>query len=459
MTKDANNSEFLTQDKAHHFHANTNPVELSKTGPTLITRGEGVYIYTDDGREIIDGMSGGWCTNVGYGSERLSKAAFEAMKQLSYTLTFAGRTNPWAAALSDKMSSITPEQYERFFFASTGSDAVESAIKMALYYWHLRGMPTKRAIIGRDFAYHGNTLFASHLVGADGYGSQYGFPLTDIVHRTDAPYWYRFGNGRSPEVFAKDAAAALERKIQELGPENVAAFIGEPIQATLGLIIPPKGYWSEVRRICDRYDVLLIADEVVTGMGKTGELFGFQTYGFQPDLFTLAKGFSSGYFPISCVAIGAKVGDLFQRTDQLFIHGFTNCGHPVGAAVALENIAVIEDEHLVEKVKYETGPYMATRLKEFLRFPFVGEVTSQGIIGAIEIDITKLMPGSVAESVALGTRIGEIAWRNGVNARPIGTTFGMMFPMIITAEQIDKAIDILKQSFELAAYDLTSAVS
>ena len=196
----------------------------------------------------------------------------------------------------------------------------------------------------------------------------------------------------------------MEQKIQELGPENVAAFIAEPVQASLGLIIPPSSYFPEIQRICERYDVLLISDEVVTGLGKTGKMFGFQSFDFQPDLFTLAKGLSSGYFPISCVAIGVKVGDLFRRTDRTFVHGFTNCGHPVGAAVALENIAVIEDEGLIEKVHDDTGPYLAGRLKEFLDFPFVGEVTSIGIIGAIEIDITKVKPHEFANYDADGLK-------------------------------------------------------
>ncbi len=434
-------------DRLHHFHANTNPVHFAEKGPSMITRAEGVYIYTDSGNKVIDGMSGGWCTNIGYGNERLCRAAYESMTQLSYNLTFNGTTNPWAAALSDKMAAITPEQYQHFFFASTGSDAVESAIKIALYYWHLRGQPEKRAIIGRDYAYHGNTLFASHLVGAEGYGAQYGFPLTDIVHRIESPYWYRYGKELDPQDFGRKAAAALEKKIKELGPENVAAFIGEPIQATLGLIVPPESYWPEIQRICKEYDILLIADEVVTGMGKTGSMFGFQKFDFEPDLFTMAKGFASGYFPVSCVAIGAKVEGLFQSTDKPFIHGFTNCGHPVGCSVALENIAVIEDENLLQKVRDDTGPYLANRLQELMEFPFVGEVKSMGIIGAVEIDVTKIKSGKIADSVALGARIGEIAWQKGVNARPIGTTFGMMFPMIITRKQIDDAIDILKQSY------------
>jgi putrescine---pyruvate transaminase len=450
MTVDSTVSALIEGDRRHHFHANTNPVEFAKSGPILVQRAQGVYLYTADGREIIDGMSGGWCTNIGYGNERLAKVAYDSMKQLCYAHTFAGKTNPWAAALSEKMAAITPSQYRQFFFASTGSDAVESAIKMALYYWGLRGQPDKRIIIGREFAYHGNTLFAAHLVGAKGYGAPYGFPLTDVVHMVDAPYWYRFGRGRSPEAFGRAAAQALEDKIRSIGPEKVAAFIGEPIQATLGLIIPPDSYWPEIERICKQYDVLLIADEVVTGMGKTGNWFGFQGFQFEPDLFTLAKGFASGYFPISCVAIGEKVGSILQNADRLFAHGFTNCGHPVGCAVALENIGVIEDEKLVERVAEDIGPYLALRLREFQEFPIVGEVNSKGIIGSIEIDLSRVRSATIADSVAWGTRIGEMAWDRGLHVRPIGSTLGMMFPMIVTRLELDKAFRILKEVFSIA---------
>jgi putrescine aminotransferase len=451
MLKDPNYTALADSDKRHHFHAHINPVQFAKTSPTIIARAEGVYLYTSDGQKIIDGRSGGWCTNIGYGHERVCRAAYEAMKQLPYSLTFGTQTNPWVAALSAKMAAISPKQYEHFFFGSTGSDAVETALKMALYYWHLRGQPKKRAIISRDLAYHGNTLFASHLVGEAGYGSQFGFPLTDMVHKVDSPYWYRFGKGLSPEAFGLSAAQALEKKIQELGADNVAAFIAEPVQATLALVIPPASYFPEIQRICQKYDVLFIADEVVTGLGKTGRMFGFQSFGFEPDLFTLAKGLSSGYFPMSGVAIGAKVGDLFERTDRSFRHGYTYCGHPVGAAVTLENIAVIEEEGLVEKVRNETGPYLASRLKEFLEFPFVGEVTSIGIIGAIEIDLTKVRAGAtLADSEALGEKIADSAWTRGLSARPVGSTYAMMFPMIISKQQIDEAIDILKDVFACA---------
>jgi putrescine aminotransferase len=439
------------RDRRFHLHANTNPTRFAETGPVMVRRAEGVYLETDDGHRVIDGMSGGWCTNVGYGDPRLVAAASEAMQQLSYQLTFGGRTNAWVADLSARMAEVTPEQYDQFFYASTGSDAVESAIKIALYYWHLRGIPTKRAIIGRDLAYHGNTIFATHLVGSPDAGKQYGFPLTDVVSRTASPYWYRFGRDRDPGEFGLDAARALEAEILRLGPDNVAAFIGESIQATLGLIVPPDTYWPEIRRICDRYDVLLIADEVVTGMGKTGRMFGFETYGFEPDLFTLAKGFTSGYFPMSCVAVGAKVGDALRASDQVLAHGFTNCGHPVGAAVALANLDVILGDGLVERAAGPIGARLAERLAELTRHAAVGRVDAVGIIGSVELDLSRIDDSAtIADSVAFGAEVGEIAWSLGLHARPIGTTFGMMFPMIITEDQVDAAGEILHAAIERA---------
>ena len=438
-------NSFIEKDKRHHFHAKTNPVMLARNRPVLIDKAEGVYIYDESGRKIIDGLSGGWCTNIGYGNKRLCSTAFNVMQELPFSTVFSGKTNRWVAALSDKMASITPEAFQRFFFSSTGSDAVESALKMAFHYWRIKGKPDKRKILARELSYHGNTLFATSLSGVGAYADQFG-SITDLIHMTASPYWYAYGRGRSADEFGLSVAAALERDILEIGADNIAAFIGEPIQASCNLIIPPQSYWPEVRRICDKYDILLIADEVVTGFGKTGHLFGFQAFDFEPDMFVLAKGFSSGYFPMSAVALGDKVNEVFQSYDASFTHGYTNSGHPVGSAVALENILVIEDEKLVEKVDQELGPYITKRLKEFMDLPCVGEVRSMGIIGAIEIDTTLSSRGSQAISQQLVTKVCAIAWEKGFHIRPVGTALGFMFPMIITKSQIDEVFSILKKS-------------
>ena len=433
------------KDRLHHYHPVTNPVQLTKEGPKITSSAKGIYAYTDDGRQLIDGASGAWCTNIGYGNERLCEAAFETMKQLSYNLVFGGGSNPWAAALSDKLASLTPASFQHFFFASTGSDAVESAIKMAWYYWRQRGQNKKRAILGRKHSYHGNTIVAASLTGIDLFHTSFQLPLAGIYH-ADSPYWYRYGRGRSLEEFGLEAAASLERRIKEIGPENIAAFIGEPIQASSCMIIPPRNYWPEVQRICERNDILLIADEVVTGFGKTGNLFGFQSFDFEPDLFTMAKGLSSGYFPMSSVAIGEKVSDVLLQCDEPFFHGFTNCGHPVGAAVTLENIAVIEEEKLLENVKDTIGPYLNRRLTEFLDFSCVGEVRSLGVMGAIEIDLSHNKSTTHADSVALAAKICDIAEQKGLITRQL-EVIAFAFPMIITKAQIDDAIAILKDAF------------
>ena len=444
MVKLANVYELKNQDKFHHYHPHSNPVNLAKQGVMMTEKAKGIYIYGDDNEKLIDGASGAWCANIGYGNQRLCEAAFESMKELSFDHVFGRRTNRWTAALSAKMATLTPDSFQHFFFSSTGSDAVETSIKMAWYYWRQLKQEKKRIILGRKHSYHGSTIFASSLTGIDMFHSSFGLPLPGVAH-IESPYHYRYGCGRSQEEFGFEAAASLERKIKEIGAENIAAFIGEPIQATSCMIIPPYNYWQEIKRICELYDILLIVDEVVTGFGKTGSWFGFQSFDFEPDIFTMAKGFSSGYFPISSVAIGEKVSKVLQRCDESFIHGFTNCGHPVGSAVALENIAVIEDENLVEKVKNELGPHLKGRLKEFLKFPCVGEVRSMGIMGAIEIDVTNMGTDTLAANQALVTKIGEIAEKKGLITRQLGV-IAFAFPLIITKAQIDDAISILKES-------------
>lgn len=432
------------QDKRHHLHPMTNPAAHQEAGPDMIVRAEGIYLYTADGRKLIDAGAGLGNVLVGYGNSRLSEAAFKVMKQMSFGHALRGRSNPWAAALSAKLADITPAQYQHFYFASTGSDAIETSIKLALRHWRVMGKPAKRAIISRHGSYHGNTLFAASLTGFEIYHEPFGLPVTDLVHYADSPYWYREGKGRSPTQFGLEVARALERQILEIGPDNVAAFVGDPIQ-TWRVIIPPASYWPEVRRICNQYDILLISDEVISGFGKTGRMFGFQNFDFEPDLIVMAKGISSGYFPISCVAVGEKVGAGLRSGSDELAHVFTNCGHPVGAAVALENISLIEEEGLIEKVRTEIGPYFHKKLSELLEFPCVGEIRALGVMGWIEIDLGKAGRASSQEAdAAFMTRVLSIARARGL------VTHGFCLPMIITKDQVDDVVGILRDALSEA---------
>jgi putrescine aminotransferase len=430
MTNLTNLSE---KDRNSHLHPFTNPVLLRNSGPEMITGAEGIHLITSDGRRVLDASSALGNVSLGYGNERLCQAAAETMRKLSFSHTILGRSNPWAAELTAKLAEISSPNFPYFFLASTGSDAIESSVKIALRYWRLRGLPEKKCFISRRLSYHGNTLFATSLTGIETYHHQFGLPFGDNIYYADAPYWYRFGNGQDKEAFGKAVAEALEQQILSIGPENIAAFVGDPIQTGGGTIIPPDSYWPEVRRICTEYDILLIADEIVTGFGKTGKMFGFQSFDFEPDLFAMAKGLSSGYFPISAVGVGAKVADLMQYTDEVFAHIFTNSGHPVGAAVALQTIAVLEDEGLVDRVQNDIGPYFAGRLSELLAIPQVGEVRSKGVMAAIDFNVPPDQQG------ALQGRVGQLAWERGVATR--GAT--LCLPLVITRGEIDQVVDTL----------------
>ena len=439
-------------DKHHHLHNVTNPTDYSKTGGMMITQAEGIYLYTDGGKRIIDAGSGLANVNIGYGNKRICDVAYQTMQQLSFSHTAAGRTNPWAAALSEKLAEITPDQYRYFSFTSIGSDAMESAIKMAWCYWRLKNQPTKRQIIGREHSYHGNTIMAVSVSGINAYHDQFGLPLKGVAHQVPAPYWYRSDRQQSEQEFGLEMARSLEKKIQEIGAENIAAFIAEPVVSAVDTIIPPEGYWPEIRRICDKHNILLIMDEIVTGFGKTGTLFGFQNFGVEPDMFVMAKGISSGYFPVSSVAIGSKVDAVVRESDQIFSHTFTNCGHPVGSAIALENIAIIEEQQLVDKVRHDIGPYLTGRLQEFLTYPCVGAVRSIGVLGAIEIDLAKADYSGDITNIAFRAKVQDIALEKGL-------TIGLgriVLPMIITRPQIDDIITIIKASFDEALLWLAS---
>ncbi|WP_321847142.1 aminotransferase family protein [Paraburkholderia bannensis] len=440
-----------TADIQHHYHPVTSPTELRRDGPSLVTKGEGIRL-TIDGRELFDGFAGLGCAAIGYGNEEVAAAAYSAMKRLSFCHSFWGQGNPDAALLSKKLSELTNGDFDTFFFASTGSDANESAIKIIYYYWKLRNQPTRKILLARNYAYHGNTVLTTVLSGIHHYHEQFDLPISGVVHHVDAPYWYRYGNGKTAEEQGAEAAASLERKILELGAENVAAFFVEPIQGAGGIIMPTASYLKQVAEICKRHDILLVSDEVITGFGKTGSMFAYQHYGFQPDILVVAKGITSAYFPLSAVGLGAKVADVLTAADEMFVHGFTNSGHPVGAAVALANIDVIEKQKLLEHVTKDLHPALNSWMQKFSRHPAVGEARSVGVIAALDFSLGQ----TEEEQTAFCEAVSQEARNRGFIARAIGPVLGMIFPLITTVDELNACMAILESSLD-ATYALTVA--
>src|SRR5215470_1393289 len=359
-------------DAAHHLHPFTDHAELAKIGTRIITRAEGSHLIDSEGNRLLDAFAGLWCVNVGYGRKELAKAAYDQMLQLPYYNTFFKTSTPPAVELGGVLAGLAPNNLKHVFYGLSGSDANDTIARMVRQYWNLVGKPGKKTIISRVNGYHGSTMVAASLGGMSYMHQHADLPLPGFVH-IPQPYWYGEGGDLSADEFGLKAARALEAKILELGPERCAAFIGEPIQGAGGVIMPPSTYWPEIQRICRKYDLLLIADEVICGFGRTGHWFASELYGIKADFMTLAKGLTSGYVPLSAAMIGERVADVLIASGE-FDHGFTYSGHPVSCAVALENIRILKEEKLVERVHNETGPYLETRLRELLDHPLVGEV-------------------------------------------------------------------------------------
>ncbi|MEM7043162.1 MAG: aspartate aminotransferase family protein, partial [Pseudomonadota bacterium] len=398
-------------DSRHHLHPFTDHQVLSAVGARIITKAEGCWLWDSDGNRILDGMAGLWCVNVGYGRTELVEAAARQMAELPYYNTFFQSATPAAVELTAKLATIAPADLRKTFFANSGSEANDTVVKLVRYFWNMQGKPEKKTIISRKLAYHGVTMAAASLSGLTPMHPQSDLPLPGFDH-IDSPYWYAEGGDQSPEDFGRQAAEALERRLQELGPDNVAAFIGEPIQGAGGVIIPPETYWPEIQRICQRHDVLLIADEVICGFGRTGHWWGCDSFGITPDIMTMAKGLSSGYLPISAVMVGERVGKALAESGEEWVHGFTYSGHPVAAAVALENIRILEDEGLAERASGPIGKAFADMLASLEDHPLVGETRSVGLIGAVELVADKAARKHFPEKQEVGVTCRDHAIRN-----------------------------------------------
>ncbi|UJQ95686.1 aspartate aminotransferase family protein [Mariluticola halotolerans] len=440
-------AELQALDAAHHLHPFTDSAALNKKGARVITRAEGVYLTDSEGLRLLDGMAGLWCVNIGYGRAELGEVAQRQMNQLPYYNTFFQTSHPPAITLAAKLAELAPGDLNHVFYAGSGSEANDTNLRMVRHYWASQGKPEKSIIISRKNAYHGSSVGSGSLGGMTGIHAQGGMPIPGIVH-IDQPYWYREGGDLSPEEFGLERARQLELEIERLGEENVAAFIAEPIQGAGGVIIPPATYWPEIQRICDAHEILLIVDEVITGFGRTGKWFGTEFYDLKPDIVTIAKGLSSGYLPIGGSLVSDRMIAGLEAAGE-FAHGYTFSGHPVTCAVALENLRILEDEKIVERVETDTAPYLQKRWAELGDHPLVGEARMVGLMGALELTPDKSARAKFAADEGTVGLIGrETCFGNGLVMRHVGDKMILSPPLVINHEEIDALIELAVKSLD-----------
>jgi len=439
-------AELQAIDAAHHMHPFTANGELANKGARIITRAKGVTLTDSEGNEILDAMAGLWCVNIGYGRDELADAAARQIRELPYYNTFFQTTHVPALALAKKLADLAPGDLNHVFFASSGSEANDTNLRMVRHYWVLKGKPEKSIIISRWNAYHGSSVGSGSLGGMKGIHAQGGMPIPDI-HHIDQPHWYNEGGDQTPEEFGLERAQQLEKAILELGENRVAAFIAEPIQGAGGVIVPPSTYWPEIQRICDKYEILLIADEVICGFGRTGNWFGSQTVGIRPHIMTIAKGLSSGYAPIGGSIVCDEVASVIGGDE--FNHGYTYSGHPVAATIALENLRIMEDEDIVGHVRNVAGPYMKEKWESLTDHPLVGEAKIVGLMGSIALTPDKESRAEFASDAGtVGYICRERCFANNLVMRHVNDRMIISPPLVITPEQIDVLIERARKSLD-----------
>ena len=440
--------ELQALDAAHHMHPFTHGDALAKKGARVITGAQGVWLTDSDGRQVLDGMSGLWCVNIGYGREELAEAAAAQMRRLPFYNTFFQTTHPPVIALAERLARLAPGDLNHVFFAGSGSEANDTNLRMVRHYWASLGKPSKSIIISRKNAYHGSSVGSGSLGGMVAMHEQGGMPIPGIEH-IDQPHWYAEGGDMTPEEFGLARARELEKAIDRLGEDNVAAFIAEPIQGAGGVIIPPETYWPEIQRICDEREILLIADEVICGFGRTGRWFGSQTYGIRPDIMTIAKGLSSGYAPIGGSIVSDGVAEVINGTE--FNHGYTYSGHPVSCAVALENLRILEEEKIVERAAETAHDLARIWTERFTDHPLVGSVETKGMLGALQLTPKK---GSrapfAAEKGTVGTITRDACFANDLVMRHVGDRMIISPPLVITVPELEEMADRATKALDSA---------
>ena len=438
--------EWQALSSDHHLAPFSDFKQLKEKGPRIITKAKGVYLWDSEGNKILDGMAGLWCVAIGYGREELADAASKQIRELPYYNLFFQTAHPPALQLAKAISDIAPEGMNHVFFTGSGSEGNDTVLRLVRHYWAIKGQPSKKVIISRVNGYHGSTVAGASLGGMTYMHEQGDLPIPGIVH-IPQPYWFGEGGDKTPDEFGVWAAEQLEKKILELGVENVGAFIAEPIQGAGGVIVPPDTYWPKIKEILAKYDILFVADEVICGFGRTGEWFGSDFYDLKPDLMTIAKGLTSGYIPMGGVIVRDEVVKVLNDGGD-FNHGFTYSGHPVAAAVGLENIRILSEEKIVERVKSETAPYLQKRLRELSDHPLVGEVRGVGMLGAIELVKDKTTRERYAGRGA-GMICRTFCFNNGLIMRAVGDTMIISPPLVITFAEIDELVEKARKCLDL----------
>ena len=440
--------DWQAADAAHYLHPFTDFKSLANKGSRVITRADNIYLWDSDGKKILDAMSGLWCVNVGYGQNDLIEAATAQLRTLPFYNSFFQTATPPAIELAELLAEVTPPQFKHVFFSGSGSEGNDTVVRMVRRYWDIKGRGERSVIISRHNAYHGSTMAGASLGGMSGMHQQGGLPIPGIVH-IEQPFWFELGAGLSRDEFGRRAASWLEDKILEVGPEKVAAFIGEPVQGAGGVIVPPETYWPEIQRICDKYDILLVSDEVICGFGRTGRWFGCERFGFKPDLMTFAKGVTSGYIPLGGVMVGDRVADVLIEQGGEFNHGYTYSGHPVACAVALANIRLLQRERIVERVGEDTGPYLAEQFAKLADHPLVGEVQTCGLMGAVQLVRDKATNTTFPSELEVGMACRAHCFGNGLIMRAVGDRMIVAPPLVITRAQIDEMMTLIRTCLDL----------
>ncbi|MBD3665490.1 aspartate aminotransferase family protein [Sulfitobacter aestuariivivens] len=445
-------AELQALDAAHHMHPFTTNDDLTAKGVRVIARAKGVYLTDTDGNEILDAMAGLWCVNLGYGRPEMGQVAARQMNELPYYNTFFQTTHVPGIALAKELADLAPGDLNHVFFAGSGSEANDTNLRMVRTYWAELGKPEKSHVISRKNAYHGSSMGSGSLGGMTYIHEQGGMPIPGI-HHIGQPDWWSEGGDMTREDFGLARARELEEKILELGAENVAAFIGEPVQGAGGVIIPPSTYWPEIQRICRKHDVLLIADEVICGFGRTGNWFGAQTFDIIPDIMTVAKGLSSGYAPIGASIVNDKVAKVINACE--FSHGYTYSGHPVCAAVALENLRIMHEENMLDHIRNVAAPALQNALSALEDHPLVGETARSGMMASIALTPHKESRAAFASPKGdVGYMCREHCFANNLVMRHVGDRMVISPPLVITPEEIEVFATRARKALDATYADL-----